>query len=163
MLPHSPATNKAASQAIRDASNDALSLTFAALADPTRRAILLRLSQGEQSVSALAEPFHMSLPAVTKHLHVLERAGLVQKGRDAQRRPCRINAAPLKQATDWMAQYRQFWEESLDRLDAYLQQLQAVEKAQSSAAHTLAAGDKQLASTDQKNTSPKTTPKRKTP
>ena len=117
------------------ASNDALSNTFAALADPTRRAILLRLSQGESHVSALAEPFQMSLPAITKHLRVLERAGLVQKGRDAQRRPCRINAEPLKQATDWMAQYRQFWEASLDRLDAYLQQLQAVEKAQQSAAH----------------------------
>lgn len=118
---------------------DALSVTFAALADPTRRAMLLRLSQGEISVSALAEPFQMSLPAATKHLRVLERAGLVQKSRDAQRRPCRINAEPLKQATDWMAQYRQFWEGSLDRLDAYLQQLQAVEKAQESAAQALAA------------------------
>ena len=112
---------------------DTLSVTFAALADPTRRAMLLRLSQGEVSVSALAEPFQMSLPAATKHLRVLERAGLVQKSRDAQRRPCRINAEPLKLATDWMAQYRQFWEGSLDRLDAYLQQLQAVEKAQDSA------------------------------
>ena len=117
--------------------SDALSVTFAALADPTRRAMLLRLSQGEVSVSALAEPFQMSLPAATKHLRVLERAGLVQKSRDAQRRPCRINAEPLKQATDWMAHYRQFWEGSLDRLDAYLQQLQAVEKAQNSAAQTL--------------------------
>lgn len=105
--------------------SDELSATFAALADPTRRAILLRLSQGESSVTELAEPFEMSLPAVTKHLRVLERAGLVQKGRDAQRRPCRINAAPLQQATDWMAQYRQFWEDRLDRLDSYLQQLQA--------------------------------------
>ncbi len=112
---------------------DTLSVTFAALADPTRRAMLLRLSQGEVSVSALAEPFQMSLPAATKHLRVLERAGLVQKSRDAQRRPCRINAEPLKLATDWMAQYRQFWEGNLDRLDAYLQQLQAVEKAQDSA------------------------------
>lgn len=118
---------------------DALSVTFAALADPTRRAMLLRLSQGEVSVSALAEPFQMSLPAATKHLRVLERAGLVQKSRDAQRRPCRINAEPLKQATDWMAQYRQFWEGSLDRLDAYLQQLQAVEIAQNSAAQALTA------------------------
>lgn len=118
---------------------DALSVTFAALADPTRRAMLLRLSQGEISVSALAEPFQMSLPAATKHLRVLERAGLVQKSRDAQRRPCRINAEPLKQATDWMAQYRQFWEGSLNRLDAYLQQLQAVEKAQDSAAQALTA------------------------
>jgi len=113
---------------------DTLSNTFAALADPTRRAILLRLLQGESSVSALAEPFEMSLPAITKHLQVLERAGLVQKGRDAQRRPCRINAEPLKQATDWMAQYRQFWEDNLDRLDAYLEQLQVVEKAKTSSA-----------------------------
>jgi DNA-binding transcriptional ArsR family regulator len=118
---------------------DALSVTFAALSDPTRRAMLLRLSQGEVSVSALAEPFQMSLPAATKHLRVLERAGLVEKSRDAQRRPCRINAEPLKQATNWMAQYRQFWEGSLDRLDAYLQQLQAVEKAQASAVQVLAA------------------------
>lgn len=118
---------------------DALSVTFAALADPTRRAMLLRLSQGEISVSALAEPFQMSLPAATKHLRVLERAGLVQKTRDAQRRPCRINVEPLKKATDWMAQYRQFWEGSLDRLDAYLQQLKAVEKAQGSTAQVLTA------------------------
>lgn len=118
---------------------DALSVTFSALADPTRRAMLLRLSQGEISVSALAEPFQMSLPAATKHLRVLERAGLVQKSRDAQRRPCRINAEPLKQATDWMAQYRQFWEGSLDRLDAYLQQLQAVEKARDSAEQAVTA------------------------
>ena len=113
---------------------DTLSNTFAALADPTRRAILMRLLEGESSVSALAEPFEMSLPAITKHLQVLERAGLVQKGRDAQRRPCRINAEPLKQATDWMAQYRQSWEDKLDRLDAYLEQLQAVEKAKTSSA-----------------------------
>ncbi len=119
--------------------SDALSVTFAALADPTRRAMLLRLSQGEISVSALAEPFQMSLPAATKHLRVLEHAGLVQKSRDAQRRPCRINAEPLKQATDWMAQYRQFWEGSLDRLDAYLQQLQAAEKSQDSAVQALTA------------------------
>ena len=104
---------------------DTLSATFAALADPTRRAILARLMQGETNVSELAAPFQMSLPAVTKHLRVLERAGLVRKGRDAQRRPCRIEAQPLKEATDWMAQYRQFWEQRLDRLDAYLQELQA--------------------------------------
>ena len=119
--------------------SDALSVTFAALADPTRRAMLLRLSQGEISVSALAEPFQMSLPAATKHLRVLEHAGLVQKSRDAQRRPCRINAEPLKQATDWMAQYRQFWEGSLDRLDAYLQQLQAAEKSLDSDVQALTA------------------------
>lgn len=98
---------------------DTLSATFAALADPTRRAILARLMQGETSVSELAAPFQMSLPAVTKHLHVLERAGLVRKGRDAQRRPCRIEAQPLKEATDWMDQYRRFWEQRLDHLDAY--------------------------------------------
>jgi DNA-binding transcriptional ArsR family regulator len=119
--------------------SDALSLTFAALADPTRRAMLLRLSQGEISVSALAEPFQMTLPAATKHLRVLEHAGLVQKSRDAQRRPCRINAEPLKQATDWMAQYRQFWEGSLDRLDAYLWQLQAIEESQDSDVQALTA------------------------
>jgi DNA-binding transcriptional ArsR family regulator len=104
---------------------DALSATFAALADPTRRAILSRLMQGETTVSDLAAPFQMSLPAVTKHLRVLERAGLIRKGRDAQRRPCRIEAQPLKEATDWIAQYRQFWEQRLDQLDAYLQELQS--------------------------------------
>lgn len=123
-------------------STDSLSNTFAALADPTRRAILLRLSQGESNVSALAEPFRMSLPAVTKHLQVLERAGLLQKSRDAQRRPCRIDATPLKQATDWMAQYRQFWEGSLDRLDVYLQQLQAVKKIKTSSTVSRSIGKK---------------------
>lgn len=102
--------------------NDQLSQTFAALADPTRRAILARLSEGEANVSDLAEPFlnKMSLPAVTKHLKVLEKAGLVTKTREAQWRPCKLNGTPLKDATDWMEQYRQFWEESFDRLDAYL-------------------------------------------
>ena len=101
---------------------DHLSQTFAALADPTRRAMLAKLSSGEASVTDLAKPFlnEMSLPAVTKHLKVLEKAGLVTKTKDAQWRPCRINAAPLKNATDWMEQYRQFWEESFDRLEAYL-------------------------------------------
>lgn len=101
---------------------DQLSQTFAALADPTRRAMLARLSKGDANVSDLARPFlkSMSLPAVTKHLKVLEKAGLVTKTRDAQWRPCKLNGRPLKQATDWMEQYRQFWEESLDRLDAYL-------------------------------------------
>ena len=100
---------------------DHLSQTFSALADPTRRAILARLSQGEASVSDLAEPFlkDMSLPAITKHLKVLEKCGLVTKTREAQWRPCKLNGAPLKDATDWMEQYRQFWEESFDRLDAY--------------------------------------------
>lgn len=104
---------------------DPLSATFAALADPTRRAILARLMQGETTVSELAAPFQITLPAVTKHLRVLERAGLIRKGRDAQRRPCRIEAQPLKEATDWIAQYRQFWEQRLDRLDAYLQEIQS--------------------------------------
>ena len=101
---------------------DPLSVTFSALADPTRRALLTRLSRGEASVSDLAKPFlkEMSLPAVTKHLKVLEKAGLVSKSRDAQWRPCRLNAEALRDAADWMEQYRMFWEESFDRLDAYL-------------------------------------------
>jgi DNA-binding transcriptional ArsR family regulator len=101
---------------------DPLSQTFAALADPTRRAILARLSKGETNVSDLARPFlkDMSLPAVTKHLKVLEKAGLVTKTREAQWRPCKLNADALKTAVDWMEQYRVFWEESFDRLDAYL-------------------------------------------
>jgi DNA-binding transcriptional ArsR family regulator len=100
-----------------------LSRTFAALADPTRRAMLARLSTGETNVSDLAQPFlkDMSLPAVTKHLKVLENAGLVSKGRNAQWRPCRINAEPLREAVDWMEQYRVAWEAQLDRLDAYLE------------------------------------------
>jgi DNA-binding transcriptional ArsR family regulator len=107
---------------------DRLSLTFAALADPTRRAILARLASGERSVTELAEPFDMSLPAVSKHLRVLERAGLIARGREAQWRPCRIDAAPLKQVADWAERYRHIWEARLDRLDAYLQHLQAKEK-----------------------------------
>lgn len=101
---------------------DQLSKTFAALADPTRRALLARLSQGEASVSDLAKPFlkDMSLPAVTKHLKVLEKAGLITKTRNAQWRPCKLNGAALKGAADWMEPYRQFWEESFDRLEAYL-------------------------------------------
>lgn len=104
---------------------DALSNTFSALADPTRRAILARLALGEATVNELAEPFEISLPAVSKHLKVLERAGLIERGRNAQLRPCRIAPEPLKQATDWLGQYRLCWEQSLDRLDNYLQQLQA--------------------------------------
>jgi len=107
---------------------DHLSSTFAALADPTRRAILARLASGELSVTQLAEPFAMSLPAVSKHLRVLERARLISQGREAQWRPCRLDAAPLKSAADWLGHYRRFWEQSLDRLDAYLQELQAKEK-----------------------------------
>lgn len=101
---------------------DPLTATFSALADPTRRAMLARLSQGEASVSDLAKPFlkDMSLPAVTKHLKVLEKAGLITKTRDAQWRPCKLNGAPLKDISNWMEQYRIFWEESFDRLEAYL-------------------------------------------
>ena len=108
--------------------SDHLSDTFAALADPTRRAILARLASGEASVTELAEPFEISLPAVTKHLKVLERAGLITRGREAQWRPCRLEAKPLREAADWIEHYRACWEQSLDRLDAYLQQLQAQEK-----------------------------------
>jgi DNA-binding transcriptional ArsR family regulator len=105
-------------------SADQLSQTFAALADPTRRAILARLCSGEATVSELAEPFDMSLPAVSKHLKVLERAGLVARSREAQWRPCRLDAAPLKDAAGWLERYRQFWEQSLDRLESYLDELQ---------------------------------------
>ncbi len=106
---------------------DPLSATFAALADPTRRAILARLAAGETTVKALAEPFHMTLPAVTKHLRVLERAGLISKGRQAQWRPCRLEARPLQEAQGWIDQYRQFWEARLDRLEDYLRTLHAQE------------------------------------
>jgi len=109
-------------------SSDRLSATFAALADPTRRAILAHLAKGEASVTELAEPFEMSLPAISKHLKVLERAGLITRGREAQWRPCQIKAEPLKDAMDWIEQYRQFWEERLDRLDDYLHELQTQEK-----------------------------------
>ena len=109
-------------------SPDPLSSTFAALADPTRRAILARLVSGEVSVTTLAAPFEMSLPAVSKHLKVLERAGLIARGREAQWRPCRLEATPLKDVADWVEGYRRFWEESFDRLDAYLHELQAKEK-----------------------------------
>jgi DNA-binding transcriptional ArsR family regulator len=110
--------------------SDHLSQTFAALADPTRRAMLARLSLGEANVSDLALPFRktMSLPAVTKHLQVLEKAGLITKTRSAQWRPCKINGAPLKEATHWMEQYRVFWEESFDRLDDYLKLIQKKQK-----------------------------------
>ena len=109
-------------------SPDRLSTTFAALADPTRRAILARLASGVASVTELGEPFEMSLPAVSKHLKVLERAGLIARGREAQWRPCRLEARPLKHAADWLEHYRHFWEESLDRLDEYLGELQAQEQ-----------------------------------
>ena len=109
-------------------SRDRLSLIFAALADPTRRAILARLASGETSVTELAEPFEMSLPAVSKHLKVLENAGLIARGRDAQWRPCRIDAAPLKEVSDWADHYRRFWDESFDRLGDYLEKLQSTKK-----------------------------------
>ena len=105
-------------------SPDRLSTTFAALADPTRRAILARLATGEASVMELAEPFAMSLPAVSKHLRVLEHAGLIARGREAQWRPCRLTAGPLKDAADWLDHYRRFWDESFDRLEEYLRELQ---------------------------------------
>ena len=109
-------------------SPDRLSTTFAALADPTRRAILARLASGVASVTELGEPFEMSLPAVSKHLKVLERAGLIARGREAQWRPCRLEARPLKHAADWLEHYRRFWEQSFDRLEDYLRELKKKEK-----------------------------------
>lgn len=103
---------------------DQLDVTFAALADPTRRAILARLARGEASVKELAEPFAMTQPAISKHLKVLERAGLVSRGRDAQRRPCRLEARPLRDATQWLVDYRRFWSESYERLESLLGELQ---------------------------------------
>jgi DNA-binding transcriptional ArsR family regulator len=108
---------------------DQLSATLAALADPTRRAILARLATGEVSVTELAKPFNMSLPAISKHLKVLERAGLVGRARKAQWRPCHLDASPLSEVAEWVDRYRRFWEESFDRLDLYLQQIQARERA----------------------------------
>jgi DNA-binding transcriptional ArsR family regulator len=105
-------------------STDALTTTFAALADPTRRAILARLASGELSVTELAEPFAMSMPAVSKHLRVLERAGLIVRGREAQFRPCRLDPAPLKAVAEWTEGYREMWEQRLDRLETYLQDMQ---------------------------------------
>jgi len=102
---------------------DSLSETFGALADPTRRAILARLASGEASVTELAAPFEMSMPAISKHLKVLERAGLIARGREAQWRPCRLQAAPLQDVAGWVDHYRRFWEESFDRLDEYLQEM----------------------------------------
>lgn len=109
--------------------SDQLSTTFAALADPTRRAILARLAAGECSVTELSEPFDISLPAVSKHLRVLERAGLIARGRSAQWRPCRIEAAPLKQVAEWTEGFRRIWETRFDNLELYLQELQAKEKS----------------------------------
>jgi DNA-binding transcriptional ArsR family regulator len=109
-------------------STDQLDATFSALADPTRRSILARLATGQTSVTELAHPFQMTLPAISKHLKVLQRAGLIARSRDAQWRPCRLQAQPLKDATLWLANYRRFWEESFDRLDVYLQELQSKDK-----------------------------------
>ncbi len=109
-------------------SPDHLSTTFAALADPTRRAILARLTSGEASVTELTKPFEMSMPAISKHLKVLERAGLIARGREAQWRPCRLEPEPLKEVADWAERYRRFWEESFERLDEYLIELQKKEK-----------------------------------
>ncbi len=108
--------------------SETLDATFAALADPTRRAILARLASGEASVTELAEPFAMSQPAISKHLKVLEHAGLITRGRDAQRRPCRIEAKPLGEASEWLERYRQFWESSFQRLDGVLEELKARDK-----------------------------------
>jgi len=104
---------------------DRLSSTLSALADPTRRAILARLMRGESDVGRLAQPFDMTLPAISKHLKVLEHAGLIARGREAQRRPCRLEAAPLREVAEWVAAYRQFWEQRFDRLEDYLQKVQA--------------------------------------
>ena len=112
----------------RAAGPDRLTATFAALADPTRRAILARLANGDASVTALAAPFDMSLPAVSKHVKVLERAGLIARGRDAQWRPCRLEPAPLKEAAAWVERYRRMWEARFDRLDDYLRELQTTPK-----------------------------------
>lgn len=108
--------------------DDQVTSTFAALADPTRRAILARLALGETSVTELAAPFEMSMPAVSRHLKVLERAGLILRGREAQWRPCKLNPKPLKEAAEWLEEYRQFWEQSFDRLEEYLKMMQAKEK-----------------------------------
>ena len=108
--------------------SDRLSITLSALADPTRRAILARLISGETTVAELAQPFEMSGPAISKHLKVLERAGLIARGRDAQFRPCRLQAEPLRDVAEWLERYRRFWDESFDRLDDYLQTIQTDEK-----------------------------------
>jgi len=110
-----------------------LDATFGALADPTRRAILARLASGEANVTELARPFDMSQPAISKHLKVLERAGLISRGKDAQSRPCRLEARRLKEATEWMERYRRFWDESFDRLGSYLQEMKATKKEKKNA------------------------------
>ena len=132
-------------------SHDQLSTTFAALADPTRRAILERLADGDATVGELAEPFSLTLPAISKHLSVLERAGLVAKDRDGQRRNCRITATPLKSATSWLEEYRRHWEANLDNLDAYLHRLQGTTGPASTTDHTTHAENH--AATDQEKQS----------
>jgi DNA-binding transcriptional ArsR family regulator len=119
---------------------DHLSTTLAALSDPTRRAILARLASGEATVTQLAAPFAMSMPAVSRHLKVLEHAGLISRGREAQWRPCRITAAPLKDVADWVAHYRQFWTESFDRLDDYLREVQKMGKRHGRGKHHVKRG-----------------------
>jgi DNA-binding transcriptional ArsR family regulator len=114
---------------MQQASSQQLDATFSALADPTRRAILARLATGEASVNELAEPFDMSQPAISKHLRVLERAGLISRSRDAQRRPCRLEAKPLAEADEWLERYREFWEASFDRLDSLLEEMKAHKKS----------------------------------
>jgi DNA-binding transcriptional ArsR family regulator len=121
-------TNRLVIHGVHNVTQDHLSSTFAALADPTRRAILKRLTSGEASVTDLAEPFEMSLPAISKHLKVLERAGLISRGQDAQRRPRRLEPRRLKDVAEWLGTYRQFWEAGLSRLDEYLEELQTMEK-----------------------------------
>jgi DNA-binding transcriptional ArsR family regulator len=120
-------TPKTQSQGQMQIETDSLSVTFAALADPTRRAILARLATGEATVTELAAPFDMSLPAISKHLKVLQRAGLIEQGRQAQWRPCRLKSERLRDVADWVGQYRRYWEESFDRLDDYLRELQTKE------------------------------------
>jgi DNA-binding transcriptional ArsR family regulator len=115
--------------------DDQLSLTFAALADPTRRAILARLAEGEATVNQLAEPFSISLQAISKHLKVLERAGLITRGRTAQWRPCRLQTAPLEGASDWMERYRHIWRDRFDRLDQEIQEIQRRQKGQDNGGH----------------------------
>jgi len=122
--------------------SDPLSATFSALADPTRRAILARLSLGETSVKELSAPFDITPPAITKHLKVLESAGLITRGRKAQWRPCTLDAGPLREISDWVEQYRRHWEQSLDRLDAYLQEVQSTKAGQMTKAHQDAKTDK---------------------
>lgn len=116
-------------------STDDLSRIFGALADPTRRAILARLSRGEAGVQEIAKPFSMTLPAVSKHLKVLEKARLISRGKDAQWRPCQLEAAPLKDVSDWVGEYRRFWEESFERLDEYLKEIQLEEKKNEGEGH----------------------------